>query len=134
MFYRDGNCPSIGRVVDTVTKERNAVLQALGIIPQPGGNTYERYKAGKWVHDPAQFKPTSMKHRYIVEDIPHAMVPMSELGDLVDVPTPASDAIIELSSISNEINYWKEGTTLKTLELAGLKPKEILSFLETGEK
>jgi opine dehydrogenase len=75
-----------------------------------------------------------MKHRYVVEDVPHAMVPMAELGDLLNIPTPATDAIIELSSISNEVNYWKEGTTLKTLELAGLTPKEIFAFLETGEK
>ena len=46
--------------------------------------------------------------------------------------TPVSDAMIELSSVSNKINYWNEGLTLERLGLKDLKPEEILALVNSG--
>jgi len=133
MIYRDGATPSVGRCVDAIRDERDAVLDALGIDPPPKAPFHERIHGSRWVHDPCEVGPPSLLHRYITEDVPHGLVPLSELGDLLGVPTPVSDAVIELASVSNQTDYWVEGTTLEKLELAGLQPDKILKLVKEGE-
>jgi hypothetical protein len=41
--------------------------------------------------------------------------------------------MIALASIVNQIDYWKEGISLEKLGLAGLKPEEILTLVNSGE-
>lgn len=134
MIYRDGVTPSIGRCVDAIRDERNAILKALGINPPPKVPFYEHIHGARWVHDPCEVGPSSLLHRYVTEDVPHGLVPMSELGDLLGVPTPVSDAIIELASASNQTDYRLEGTTLEKLGLGGLQPEEILKLVNEGKK
>ena len=132
MIYRDGATPSIGRCVDAIRNERNTLLEALGISSQSNEPFYEEIIKSRWVHDPCELGPSSLKHRYITEDIPFGLVPMSNLGDKLNVTTPVSDAMIELASVANQVNYWKEGITLEKLGLSGLKPEEILRLVNEG--
>ena len=46
--------------------------------------------------------PQSVTHRYITEDVPYLLVPLSEMGKMVKVPTPTIDAIIHLAGIINQ--------------------------------
>lgn len=126
MIYRDGLTPSIGRCIDALCEERDAILKALNILPQPRPeSTYEETINSQWVHDPCEVGPPSLRHRYITEDIPHGLVPLADLGNRLGVETPLSDSMITLASKANQIDYWTEGTTLEKLGLAGLKPEEI---------
>ncbi len=134
MIYRDGLTPSVGSVADAIGDERDRINRTLGFIPLPRESHYQRIKAAEWPKDPCEVGPQSLNHRYITEDIPFGLVPLAYLGDLLDVPTPVSDAIIELSSTANHSNYWKEGLTLEKLGLDGLKPEEILKFVNEAEK
>jgi opine dehydrogenase len=134
MIYRDGATPSVGRCVDAIRDERDAVLKTLGIDSPPKVPFYERINGARWVQDPCEVGPPSLLHRYITEDVPHGLVPMSELGDLLGVPTPVSDAIVELASASNQTNYRSEGTTLEKLGLNGLQPDEILKLVDEGKE
>jgi len=61
--------------------------------------------------------PEARFHRYLTEDVPYAMVLISQLGDLVRVETPVIDAHVTLASLLNQTDYWKEGRTLKKLGL-----------------
>jgi len=45
--------------------------------------------------------PEHLKDRYITEDVPYGMVLVSTLGDLLDIPTPTHDGIIQLASVIN---------------------------------
>ena len=76
--------------------------------------------------------PPNLRHRYIAEDIPYGLVPLAYLGDLLKVPTPVSDAMIELASIANGVDYWKTGLTLEKLGLNGLTAEEILKTVNHG--
>ena len=71
-----------------------------------------------------------MLHRYITEDIPYGLVPLAYLGDLAGVPTPIMDAMIDLASTVNHVNYRKEGMTLEKLGLGGRKVEEIQSMID----
>jgi opine dehydrogenase len=132
MIYRDGFTPSVGRTADTIGDERDAIIRGLGLPVLPREPFYDRIKAAQWPHDPCEEGPPNLRHRYITEDVPYGMVPMAYLGDLFGLATPVSDAIIELASCSNQCDYWKEGLTLESLNLAGLRVDEIRKIADEG--
>jgi opine dehydrogenase len=133
MIYRDGATPAVARVVDAIWDERESIIKKLGLPATPKEPFYEYIRSSRWVHDPCEVGPSSLQHRYLTEDIPYGLVPLAYFGDLLEVPTPVSDAIIELSSIGNKANYWKEGLTFKKLRLDGLTPHGILKLVNEGE-
>jgi opine dehydrogenase len=74
--------------------------------------------------------PSSLKDRYITEDLPFGLVPRSELGRLVNVPTPIIDGIVSIGCVVCQEDYWKRGRTLETLGLEGLTNDQILKLVE----
>ena len=112
-FYAEGYTPSAIKVLERVSAERLAVARALGVsVPGIHGWLCETYQLGgdtlaetfgRLTHAPTgpyQWTPTprSMEHKYITEDVPCGLVPMSALGDVVGVDTPVIDGLIALSS------------------------------------
>ncbi|MGB6681422.1 MAG: NAD/NADP octopine/nopaline dehydrogenase family protein, partial [Candidatus Bathyarchaeia archaeon] len=77
--------------------------------------------------------PQTLIHRYISEDVPMSLVPMSSIGDLLNVPTPTIDAIIHLGCVLQESDYWSEGRTVKKLGLEGMTVEQIRSLVLKGE-
>jgi opine dehydrogenase len=75
--------------------------------------------------------PSQINNRYITEDLPYGLVQRSQLGLLVDIPTPIIDSIIHLGSGICEIDFWK-GRTLEDLGLAGMTKEEIMRYLQDG--
>jgi opine dehydrogenase len=133
-LWYSGATPSIGSVVDAISDERDTIGKKLNFSPIPSEPFYEQILGARWPQDPCEVGPPSLRHRYISEDIPYGLVPLAYLGNLLNVPTPVSDAIIELSSITNNVNYWKAGLTLEKLKLDRLSPAEILKLVNEGEK
>lgn len=133
MIYRDGATPAVGHVADTVGEERDRVVAAWGFEPSPMGPFYEQIQAAEWVHDPCEVGPPTMQHRYLTEDIPYGLVPMTYFGDLVQVPTPASDAVVQISAAANQEDYWTTGLTIEKLGLTGLTTEAILRKVQEAE-
>jgi opine dehydrogenase len=132
MIYRDGATPAVGHVADAVGGERDRVVAALGFEPRPMGPFYEQIQAAEWVHDPCEVGPPTMQHRYLTEDIPYALVPMTYFGDLIQVPTPVSDAVVQISAAANQEDYWTTGLTIEKLGLTGLTTEAILRRVQEG--
>jgi opine dehydrogenase len=76
--------------------------------------------------------PRSLDHRYLHEDVGWGLVPWSELGRALGVPTPVMDALITLGSALNDRDYRAEGLTLERLGLAGKRPEELAGYLRDG--
>jgi len=74
--------------------------------------------------------PRSLNTRYITEDIPTGLVPISELGRAAGVKTPLMDLIIELGSNLLEVDFRKEGRNLSRLGLEGKSINEIKKSFE----
>jgi len=70
----------------------------------------------------------------VTEDVPYGMVLTSTLGDLLKIPTPTHDAVIQLASVINRTDYWKTGRGVKELGLSGLDKKSLKRFLLEGKK
>lgn len=69
--------------------------------------------------------PTSLYSCKGIEDVACALVPLSELAELVNVQTPVINATIDLWSCYLNQNLRKLGRTLESLGLAGKSPEEI---------
>ena len=132
MFYRDAGTRSIGGVIDAIAAERDTISTKLGFTPVPRAPYCESMKDVEWVNDPCEVAPPNLQHRYVSEDVPYGLVPIAGLGDLLDVPTPAADSMVVLSSIGNETDYWREGLTLEKLGFSGLSAVEILEIANEG--
>ncbi len=134
-YYFQGVTPALARVVETMDSERLAIGKALGVdVPSIHDFYRTSYSAdGKNLHEQLQHVkayegikgPTTLNTRYIFEDLPTGLVPLSALGNAMGVPTPAMNAVVELGNILHGRNYWTEGRSLEKLGLAGLSPQQI---------
>jgi len=75
--------------------------------------------------------PSSIYNRYITEDLPYGLVHRSQLGNLVNIPTPIIDSIIHLGAAVCEMDFWK-GRTLEDLGLAGMTKEQIMEFVQNS--
>jgi len=72
--------------------------------------------------------PTNLNTRYLFEDIPTGLVPLSCLGKALGVKTPTMDAVVELgSALLGRIS--RPRSDVGTSGLAGLSAEEIRRVL-----
>ncbi len=144
-FYYDGISRSVAKVGNCIDKERCELSLAMGYPsmtlmeqlidwygPTDKTDIYEYYHHSK-VHSGNKEEkdaPADLAtNRYILEDIPYGLVPMSEMAKIFQIPTPHMDALIKLASTANDINYREVGRNLMSLGLAGKSKDEIISFI-----
>jgi len=83
--------------------------------------------AERWV-------PRERLKAMIEEDISYFYVPMVRIGDLIGVPTPITQGIVETLGAMLDTNYWKKGITLKDLGFDGLSSNQIVKYVQTGRR
>jgi len=76
--------------------------------------------------------PSSLKGRYITEDVPYGLVPLAQLARGFGVDIPIIDATIRMASLINEADYYKQGMSLEELGIAGLGKQELADTLREG--
>jgi opine dehydrogenase len=150
LFDQSANTPAVVNLIKLIDRERMAISEALGIeaytleeeIFHVGWNPKGREDEGVLpLYDAIHTEnlevcegPFRLNTRHLTEDIPHGLFTYCELGRLVNVPTPVSDAIVTLSSGLLDRDFRVEG---RTLEKMGLDPKwsidQLFSYLENGE-
>ena len=145
--YYDGITPSVGRLIDTLDEERRAVGAALGVDVVPfvenffrmgytteaardAGTAYEAFHQS--APDRMIRAPESLGHRFLDEDIPFGLVPLSELGRFAGVTTPSMDHVIHLASVATGTDFRATGLTLDRMGLAGLDCAALARLLENG--
>lgn len=142
-FYRDGNTPSISRGIKTVYEEVARLTRAIGVtmIEYPEEDfwkksaimsTYARASFGKEEAVAKISGPSSVKSRYITEDVPYGLVPISKLARKFNVPTPMINSVIQLASVINQTNYQEEGLSLEELGIETLSMEELTKVLQEG--
>jgi len=136
--------PSIAALIEKLDGERLAVGAAMGVtLPSvvawlessygaTGRNLYEAIKNTENYRGITAPQlggvDDKLKLRYVVEDVPSGLVPVSELGRKFGVNTPAIDAMINLATILYETDFRASGRNLEQLGLSNLTPEEILSL------
>jgi opine dehydrogenase len=68
-------------------------------------------------------------YNHILDEVPNSLVPVSELGRALGVPTPMTDAVIDLACATCAIDFRAHGRTLEALGLAGKTPEQMLRYV-----
>ncbi|MBE3590373.1 MAG: NAD/NADP octopine/nopaline dehydrogenase family protein [Firmicutes bacterium] len=140
--YRGGITPSVARVLEALDAERLAVARAWGAAVPSALEWLERsygVRAGRLLDAiratlayAGILAPSTADSRYLTEDVPTGLVPISEFGRAAGVPTPTVDAVIALASAAAGVDYRARGRTLSRLGLAGRSVAEIRRYVKEG--
>jgi len=134
-LYRQGLTPSILRCIDAVAAERKALFDALGYSISPD-TMLEKVMRSDEFPELDIFRgligPTSMQHRYIEEDATVGQALMVSLGEMINVPTPLTRALLMLASTINQMDYLAVGRTVEKLGLSGMSVGQLNRFLAEG--
>jgi len=142
-FYIQGCTPSVARVLERLDGERVAVAEAVGFRAMTARQwLYFAYEAaGRNLHEAMHansgyrgiMAPATLHMRYLLEDVPTSLVPMASLGQMLGVPTPTINAVIDLASTLLDIDFRATGRTVKRLGIAGMSVRD-LRLLAIGEE
>jgi opine dehydrogenase len=146
-FYADGVTPSVARLYEAMDRERVAVAAALGASVPSLADWFERVYGvrGTSLVETCQLlttnsdgpyqatgTPKSLDHKYISEDLPVGLLPMSALGHASGVATPTIDGVVSLIRVMTGRDFAAEGRTLERMGLAGMDAEQIRQVLQTG--
>ena len=76
--------------------------------------------------------PKTTNVRYITEDVPMSLVPISEFGKAFGVKTLAIDSLINLANIIFKVDFRKSGRNLSHLGLENMNLDEIRNVFIEG--
>jgi opine dehydrogenase len=141
-FYVDGVTPSVARIVEALDRERVTVASALGVRARTGLSWLrEAYSAeGENLYQAIQANPgyqgirapRNLHHRFILEDVPYGLVPLSSLGAQFGVETWATNAMIQLACAVHGVNYFERGRTTTQMGLQGMHAGQVSQYVESG--
>jgi opine dehydrogenase len=146
-FYAEGVTPAVARLYEEINAERVAVAAALGASVPTLADWFERVYGvrGATLVETCQRltynsdgpyqatgTPKSLDHKFITEDVPTGLVPMSALGAAAGVGTPAINALIEIVRSMTAKDFAAEGRTLERLGLSGMDAPRIRCVVEEG--
>jgi len=146
-FYAEGVTPAVARLYQAINRERVAVATAVGATVPTLEDWFDRVygvreeslveTCRRLTYNPdgpyqATGTPSSLDHKFITEDVPTGLVPISALGAVAEVPTPAIDALVELARIMTGKDFAAEARTLARLGLSGMSATEILRVIDEG--
>jgi opine dehydrogenase len=146
-FYAEGVTPAVARLYEAINVERVAVAAALGASVPNLADWFERVYSVREAtlvetcqrltynsDGPYQATgtPKSLDHKFITEDVPTGLIPMSALGVAAGVRTPAIDTLIEVVRSMTGKDFATEGRTLERLGLHGMDGPQIRRVMEEG--
>lgn len=143
-YYYDGITPTIAGFLETMDQERVEIAKTCGYhVVSVKEWLYEVYGSrGRNLYDTIQNTdayrmidaPEKVHHRYIFEDIPTGLVPLSSMGEKIQKHTPNINAIIELASRITNTNFRQCGRTLENCGVSRMNMDELKSFIQDGDE
>ena len=139
--------PAVARLYEAINAERVAVAAALGALVPSLADWFDRVygvREASLVETcqrlsynsdgpyQATGTPKSLDHKFITEDVPTGLIPMSALGAAAGVRTPAIDALIELVRKMTGKDFVADARTLERLGLSGMDGPQICRVMVEG--
>jgi opine dehydrogenase len=146
-FYAEGVTPAVARLYEAINAERVAVGAALGASVPTLADWFDRVygvreatlveTCQRLTHNSdgpyqATGTPKSLDHKFITEDVPTGLIPMSALGAAAGVRTPSIDALVELIRKMTGKDFAAEARTLEHLGLGGMGGPQIRRVMNEG--
>ena len=146
-FYAEGVTPAVARLYQSISRERAAVAAAVGAAVPTLEDWFDRVygvreatlveTCRRLTYNPdgpyqATGTPSSLDHKFITEDVPTGLMPMSALGTAAGVPTPAINALVTIVRSMTRNDFAAEGRSLERLGLGGMSTPEIRRVMDEG--
>jgi opine dehydrogenase len=146
-FYAEGVTPAVARLYQAINSERVAVAAAFGASVPSLEDWFDRVygvREASLVETcrrltfnsdgpyQATGTPNSLDHKFITEDVPTGLIPMSAIGAAAGVPTPAIDALVAVVRTMTGKDFAPEGRDLARLGLSGMSATEIRHVMDEG--
>jgi opine dehydrogenase len=147
-FWQEGATPGVVRCIEAVDAEIRQLKRALGLndrivyrewlyrqgfVPTVPATTRDGILNPVFTKSRFKCGPDALKHRYLTEDVPYALVLIASIGDWVGVETPVIDGLVTLASTVAGTDYWAEGRTLAKLGVPKLPLPQLQRYLAEGE-
>jgi opine dehydrogenase len=142
-YYIEGISPSIAKIIQRMDDERMAVAKMLNVKCMSalewmklsyGVEADDLYSAIQQNKGYKGIKaPSTTDTRYIFEDVPCSLVPISAFGRMAGVPTPTIDAIIDLACTVSGVDYRAYGRTISKLGIDDMSVYEIYTYVYFGD-
>lgn len=135
--------PGVAEFVKIVDNERLSLVRHYGTTEVPVEQYFRQSYGvdGKDLHQIFQavaeklkgpIGPQDFNHRFILEDVPYALVFFHSLGRAAGIDMPVTESLIRITSALYHRDFVKEGHTLEALGLAGLDSRQIVEMTRTG--
>jgi len=139
-FYEEGVTPAVGRLIEAIDRERIALGQELDVdvIPEPELGCTQGYMAKRSYDTGYAEAPgfrgikaqSSLRHRYLREDVGFGLVFWRSLAEQIGVETPTISAVIRLASVLTGEDYLAQGRrTMQSLGLSQYVTEELAPLL-----
>jgi opine dehydrogenase len=141
-FYGEGVTPAVASVLAAADAERLRIARAYGVpacsLPAWVAEAYGHH-AGTIRQavggNPAYAgikAPNTLEHRYLLEDVPTGLIPLTELGRAAGLAVPTLSGLVERARAALGGERWQRPRTLRALGLKGLSTQGIRAFVERG--
>jgi opine dehydrogenase len=138
-FYQDMTS-AVADLIQAVDAERLAVGAAFGVkLLSVGDWISYAYKGStgstflEKIHRNSAYHmikaPNTLYSRLLLEDVPTGVIPIAELGKLSGVDTPLLLSISQITQTLLNVDFSRNGRTLRKLGLEGKSVKELLKEL-----
>ncbi len=141
-FYEEGVTPSVARLIYAVDKERRAIGRALDLDLAPVDEAFHAAgfgpKGDLWATINGSLMltplraPGSLETRWLTEDVPYGLAAWALLGEQLGVPTPLLRALMDVSSATVGVDFWKTARTPARLGIDGLTKEALLKYVLQG--
>jgi opine dehydrogenase len=139
LFYEDGVTESVGRLIEAVDRERQAIAAGLGvtILSDPALGVRQGYMREESYSTGYSTAPgflgigaqNELDHRYLTEDVGYSLVFLTDLATRLDVRTPVMDAVITVASTVLDRDFRAEGKrTMSSLGLDGMSAEQLAAL------
>lgn len=141
-LYKEGITEHTVNVVHKIDEERQEICRKLGYDAvdksarsvrsgyfEEGKPLLKQFNESPMLRD--ILGPTHLENRYITEDVESGLVLWASIADAVGVDTPVMDAVITLTGVLLERDYFEIGLTLDKLGIE-IKDAEELNEVMTG--
>jgi opine dehydrogenase len=146
LFYAEGVTASVARVYTAISEERVKAAAAWGAKVPTLEEWFERVYHVREVTLPEAMQkltnnpdgpyggtptPKTFDHNFVAEDVPVGLIPMVALGKVAGVAMPATQTLIDFTSMMTGDDY---ATNARTLERMGLAGKDAAGIRKTVEQ
>lgn len=141
-YYQEGISPSVAAVIEQLDAERLRIARAFGVRGTParewlrlaygceGATLYEAIQNNPGYRGIKA--PSTLRHRYLTEDVPASLVPLAAFARLAGVAVPTCEMLIQLAERVLGRDFTASGRTLERMGLAGQRVEAIVARATEG--